>query len=469
MQINHEKSSDGSSHQKFWVRDFLCGLIFSLGCLMDPSSIVKAQEFVANYDEAKVPRYTLPPLLVDVDGKPVTTISQWFERARPNWLSFVRDHVYGQWDCPECNVTTRIIEVASPALEGRAVRTQLRVTMQSPAGQRDMDVLVYLPRTATTNRPVPLFLGLNFEGNHAVSNDPQITIPTSWMRTSAGDAAVVDHRATEAGRGGESTRWPIGMIIDAGFGVATAYYGDLAPDDPEQYATGLPSLAPQWKHGPAEPGTGGAIAVWAWGLSRLLDVLSEDSRIDAQRVAVIGHSRLGKTALWAGAMDPRFALVISNESGCGGAALSRRALGETVGRINAVFPHWFCARFRDYNEHEDACPVDQHTLLALIAPRPLYVASAAEDRWADPRGEFLSLQAAGDVYRLLGASALPDGAEFPEPGAVITASGARDEATGLDRFATIAYHLRPGEHDLTAWDWERYLAFARQHLIEPNR
>jgi hypothetical protein len=429
-------------------------------------SMLAAQEFQANYDEAKVPEYTLPPLLTDRHGTPIHTAEQWFSEARPAWFERVRDHVYGSWDCPECQVSTTVIEPASPALDGRAVRTQLRLTFQSPVGKRDVDLLVYLPRSASTNHPAPLFLGLNFEGNHAVSLDPEIVIPQSWMRQDGDAPAVVDHRATAAGRGSEASRWPVSMIIDAGFGLATAYYGDLAPDDPAHFHEGLPRLASQWRHGPEQPETGGAVAVWAWGLSRLLDVLSEDSRIDASRVAVIGHSRLGKTALWAGASDPRFALVVSNESGCGGAALSRRAFGETVGRINASFPHWFCARFRDYNEHEGDCPVDQHTLLALIAPRPLYVASAAEDQWADPRGEYLSLAAASEVYRLLGASGLPKVSDMPPAGSVLAADGPRSDDVSPGVFATVAYHLRPGAHDLTAWDWERYLSFARQHLID---
>lgn len=402
-------------------------------------------------DESKVPVYTVPDPLKFDDGTPVKTSKDWFERRRPEILKIFTEQMYGKAPPAPTSASIRfqILSHDENALDGQAIRKEIEITLVEKPHPVTMTMLLYVPKS---KRPAPVFWGLNFRGNHGITTDPAVRMNTNWMPAHA--PGVVDNKATEASRGANARRWPIPLIIERGYAVATAYYGDIDPDFDDGFQNGIhPAFYRDGQKRP-EPDEWGTIAAWAWGLSRGMDYLQQDADLDPARVAVIGHSRLGKTALWAGATDSRFALTISNDSGCGGAAFSRRAFGETFARINYSFPHWFCQNFKQFNNREGEMPVDQHELIALIAPRAVYVASAAEDLWADPKGEFLSARFADPVYRLLGTTGLGGSAPPEESPAV-------DQPLKTGK---IGYHIRTGKHDVTPFDWQQYLDFADLHL-----
>jgi hypothetical protein len=380
------------------------------------------------YDEARVPAYTLPDVLGqvrDADG--------WAAR-RQEILELYRSEVFGRSPGRPNQAKFTVESAEKSALEGRAVRKLVTISFQ---GGPQLHLLVYTP---AGKKPAPLFLGLSFAGNQTICDDPGIPLAEEWDSKTR-----VKHSAPETSRGRSSAQWQVDKILARGYGLATIYYGDIEPDFDGGMRYGVRPLF--FRPGQTEPAPDewGAIAAWAWGLSRAMDYLETDADVDKARVAVFGHSRLGKTALWAGAQDTRFAMVISNESGEGGAAISRRDYGERTKDLNTHFPHWFCANFRKYNDAEDRMPFDSHFLLSLIAPRPLYVASAEGDQWSDPRGEFLGAFHASRVWELLGKQGI-----------------GTDRMPGIEQpiMHTVGYHIRSGKHDVTAYDWDQYLKFA---------
>lgn len=400
-----------------------------------------------NLDESKVRPYTLPDPLTTIAGRRIADPAAWQTQRRGELLDLFAANVYGRTPLGRpAEMRFEVTSVDRAALGGKAVRKQVTIWFGDKASGRKIDVLIYQPPGAPgASGKWPLFLGYNYYGNACVTVDPGVPISTAWMRANP-DAKVVDHRATEGTRGAHVSRWDLETVLARGYATATAYYGDVCPDRSGAEPEALGGLLGGRVNADRAPGEWAAIGMWAWGLSRIMDYLETDPELDARRVALHGHSRLGKAALWAGAQDQRFAVVISNNSGCGGTALERRNFGETVADIARNFPHWFARQYATFGGREDQLPIDTHELLALIAPRPLYVASASEDLHADPKGEFLALKAAEPVYALFGLKGL-DVDRQPAPD--------RPVSSGV-----LAYHLRTGVHDITAYDWAQYLNFA---------
>jgi len=382
-----------------------------------------------NYDESKVPVFMLSPLLVNEEGKKVTTPQEWENDCRPEILSLFADQEYGITPTGSFETKYEVVATNPKALGGKATSKQIKITFSKEYIERPVVILMYLPNQVKGKAPV--FLGYNFAGNQTVQNDPEI-IPTS-------DAEIASAQS----------RWPVEKIIAAGYGVISVDCNQVFPDNRDGLRNSVLRLFGFNEEADLKMNSGQAMSAWAWGLSRIMDYLETDPDVDSGKVIVMGHSRLGKAALWAGAQDTRFAVVISNESGCGGAALSKRAFGETIDIITTKFPYWFCKNFKSYGNKEESLPFDQHELLALIAPRPLYVASAEEDRWADPRGEFLSAKYASEVYKLYGYEG-------------ITADDMPPVNTPV--MNRVGYHIRTGKHDVTVYDWEQYLKFATANL-----
>lgn len=401
-------------------------------------------QFDINYDESKVPKFKVPEPLTSFSGEEIATFEEWDTKRRPELYRFFETQVYGKVPGELDKIDFKVLEESENALDGQAVRKQVRVTLWKNGKSLPFTILIYLPKNVSK---APLFLGYNFFGNHTVTADENVIISKAWSMNST-SLGIIDHQMTPASRGVRAHRWAIDHLIATGFGLATIYYGEIDPDK-NDLSDGIHALFHSKGQEAPESDEWGSLSAWAFGYRKALDYLQTLNTVDPNKVILFGHSRLGKAALWAAASDERFAGAISNNSGCGGAALSKRRFGETINVINTQFPHWFCRNFKRYNNQEEALPVDQHLLLSLIAPRPLYVASAQEDQWADPMGEFLSAYHASKVYALFDKKGIPS-ATLPEIEQPI--------------HHTVAYHIRAGKHDVTDYDWEQYVQWAKKSL-----
>jgi hypothetical protein len=401
----------------------------------------------ANYDESKVGSYTLPDPLTLRNGRPVKDARTWTRERRPELLRIYEEQVFGRTVAPKAKPLFEVVEAGGKALDGKAIRKQVTIWFAGKKEGPKARVLIYLPAGAA--KPVPVFTGLSFGPVASVLADEAVPLGESWLRDPNDKTKYIKQPVPEKARGAGAQQWQAEKIIGQGFGLAVACYNDIEPDFVGGMQHGVRPLG--FRPGQTEPAADewGALGAWAWGLSRMVDYLVTDKAVDPKKIALIGHSRLGKAALWAGAQDPRFTVVVSNNSGEGGAALARRNYGETLLRITTAFPHWFCANYAKYGDDPNRLPVDAHELLALMAPRAVYVASAEEDQWADPRGEFLAAVSAGRVYELLGKQGL-----------------GTDPMPGIHQpiMKTVGYHVRAGKHNVTAYDWDQYLAFAAKHF-----
>ncbi len=386
-------------------------------------------------EESKVPPYHLPPLLVTSEGTPVTTAAQWMNQRRPQIMGLFANLVYGVVPEPSSplRVTRDVVRVDGAFLGGQATRKDVRIRFENARGSAEMLVLVWTPNArGNPARPAPMFLLHSF-----------------------GNTRDDGHDADPSKPGQLRNGIPLGLLLERGFGFVVVHQGDLVRHNEVEFQKGIHPLF--YREGQSFPKANewGVIGAVAWGAARTLDYLETDPDVDASRVVVMGHSKMGKAALWTAAQDTRFAMVVAAQSGCAGAALWKRHFGETLEKMVTRFPYWLCRNARAFARNEDDLPVDQHMLIACIAPRPVYVASGSEDLWADPRGEYLGAYHAGPAYRLLGKDPLPTEASPPVGTAILQGH--------------VGYHNRAGGHSVEREDWRHFIDFATGHLRVEKR
>lgn len=432
-----------------------------------PLSLVSAVDFPS---PEKLPaRAELPDPLTMLDGTKVTTKEQWETQRKPELKALFQHYMYGKLPPTPTRQSYTELFRDEKALGGKATLAEIRITFEQPSLSHPVYVLLAIPNHV---KKPPVFVGMNFCGNHTMLDDLRIHLPEVWCRNTC--PGVVNDRATDKGRGGQTDVWNIDLIIERGYALACFYCGDVDPDNPDLTDGIGPAFYKPGQSGPASDDAG-TIMLWAWGFHRVVDLVEQygKDQLDAKRIAVVGHSRNGKTALLAGAFDERIALVIPLQAGCGGSAPSRNSdtRAEQVRQINTSFPHWFNGNFKQFydapeipenasaakrreltnrfSEKTNRLPFDQHCLVALCAPRPVLFPNAEEDLWANPSGQLEMLKAATPVYKLLGVEGI--------------APDAKPEMNKLTD-SRLGYFMRPGKHAMARVDWEAFVAYCDKWL-----
>jgi hypothetical protein len=399
---------------------------------------------------------TLPDPLKMLDGRPVEEPSQWFKGRRPELKRLFENYVYGPIPPKPKRVVIKLIGSYPDFVDGAATLKLLTLQpvsahISKPGPQ--IDLMLVVPNYRS--KPAPVFLAMDFCGNQAITSDPRIPLSRSWM--AKGCPGCTNNQATEASRGSQATNWPLAEIVKRGYGLAAFYSGDVDPDRAEA-STGLYGWLAAGDPARNNPTNRGTIAAWAWGFHRCVDYLVKDAAVDRNRIAVVGHSRNGKTALLAAAMDERIAMAFPHQAGCGGTAPSRGNTGESVKAINNEFPHWFNGEFKKFNKEPERLPIDQNCLIALCAPRPVLVSAAEGDTWSNPAGQFADVQSADAAWRFVGAEGFTE-ADSPLPAAPSLQS---TNVPPMNKLLghRLGFYMRAGKHSMTAADWKVFLDFA---------
>ena len=398
--------------------------------------------FPVNYDEDAIPPYTLPELLTLENGKQITDSKTWMNERRPKLLEAIAALQYGKTPPAPNSLSFEVFEKESEALNGIAIRRQVRLYLTENSKAHPMDLLIYLPKNS--NGKVPLFFTISFTANNLTVDDPGVRVGEIW--TSDGKKVKADQpsrfRATN-----------VEQFIDAGYGFATVYYGDIDPDFKDGFEHGIRKEF--LKSGETNPQKDewGTISAWSWGLSRAMDYFEKDEQIDAEKIALMGVSRLGKTVLWTGIRDPRFKMIIASCSGEGGAALARRDYGENIKHMSdsSRYGYQFAPNYHEYSTHVNDFPFDAHTLVAMIAPRPLLLQTGNTDYWSDPKGEFLAAQEASKVYELFGEKG-PQNNEMPAAGDTSLIGN------------KLGYYMHDGGHGTIPSDYPIFIQFMKEFL-----